>query len=153
LSVSRTCLYLASRSLPQSSSAERIGLGLVSAVVACVSSAGLLSFGLVSGMAPCALVQLVYSTLPQSSSSLHVLLASSIRESKGASWTCLSLAVLAPRVLLILLAEVVVLDVEERRHVISRRHSRELDGIPEGLTRVRAHVHMPDLFARHCFRV
>ena len=53
LSVSRTCLYLASRSLPQSSSAERIGLGLVSAVAACVSSAGLLSFGLVSGMAPC----------------------------------------------------------------------------------------------------
>ena len=46
---------------------------------------------------------------------------------KGASWTFLSLTVIAPRVLLILLAEVVVLDVEERWHVISRRHSRELD--------------------------
>ena len=50
LSVSRTCLYLASRSLPQSSSAECIGLGLASAVAACVSSAGLLSFCSVSGM-------------------------------------------------------------------------------------------------------
>jgi hypothetical protein len=68
-----------------------------------------------------------------------------------ASWTFFSLTVIAPRVFLILLAEVVVLDVEERRHVISRRHSRELDGIPEGLTRVRADVHMPDQSERFSY--